>query len=79
MGATISDCVAMKDRIQARLVAEYERRKHEFPSYMAFMHATVAESDWAQRFRARHTGGQNEMSHVKTRPRRLKRVGRGRT
>lgn len=46
------DCVAMKDRIQARLVAEYERRKDEFPSYMAFIQATAAESDWVQRFRA---------------------------
>ena len=60
------DCVAMKDRIQASLVAEYERRKHEFPTYMAFIRATAAESDWVQRFRARRAGGLGEVSNVKT-------------
>jgi len=47
------DCVAMKDRIQAALVAEYETRRDEFPSYMAFIRATADESDWVRRFRAR--------------------------
>ncbi|MFW6162992.1 MAG: hypothetical protein ACODAJ_09500 [Planctomycetota bacterium] len=56
------DCVAMKDRIQARLVAEYERRKDEFPSYMAFIRATAAESDWVQRFRARRQGHRSDGS-----------------
>lgn len=56
------DCVAMKDRIQARLVAEYERRKDEFPSYMAFIRATAAESDWVQRFRARRQGDRSDGS-----------------
>ena len=66
MGTRTFDCVAKRDRIQARLVAEYERRKDEFPSCMAFIRATAAESDWVQHFRARLARGQGEMSNVKT-------------
>ena len=47
------DCVAMKDRIQARLLAEYQARKDEFPSYMAFIRATNDESEWVRRARER--------------------------
>ena len=54
-------CVAMKDHIRARLVAERERRKDDFPSYMTFTRATTAESGWVQRFRARRYG---QMSSV---------------
>lgn len=68
MGTRTLDCVEMKHRIQAPLVAEHERRKDEFPSYLAFIHATAAESDWVQRFRVRRAGGQDEMADVKTYP-----------
>ena len=47
------DCVEMKDRIQAKLLAEYEARKDEFPSYMAFIRATAAESEWVRQLRTR--------------------------
>ena len=59
-------CVAVKDRIQARLVAKCERRKDEFPPYMAFIQAAAAESDWVQRLRARRARGDGETSSVKT-------------
>ena len=47
------DCVEMKDRIQARLWAEYQRRKAEFPSYLDFIRAKNDESDWVKEVRAR--------------------------
>ncbi|MCK5711137.1 MAG: hypothetical protein KAI25_00310 [Hyphomicrobiaceae bacterium] len=45
------DCVEMKNRIQADILAEYETRKSEFPSFAAFLAAT--ESDWEKDFRAK--------------------------
>ena len=66
MGTRTLDCVEMKHRIQARLVAEHERRKDEFPSCMAFIRATTAEYGGVQGVRARRAGGQGEMSNVKT-------------
>lgn len=45
------DCVEMKNRIQARIMAEYEARKHEFPSFLDFTRAKTNESDWVQRMR----------------------------
>ncbi len=47
------DCVEMKDRIQAKLWAEYQRRRREFPSYMAFIRAMNDESEWVQEMRSR--------------------------
>ena len=43
------DCVEMKNRIQADILAEYEARKGEFPSFAAFLAAT--ESDWERKLR----------------------------
>ena len=38
------DCVEMKNRIQAERLAEYEARKDEFDSYIAFINARVQQS-----------------------------------
>ena len=38
------DCVEMKDRIQARRLAEYEARKDEFDSYIDFVNARAKPS-----------------------------------
>lgn len=38
------DCVEMKNRIQARRLAEYEARNHEFDSYIDFVNARVKQS-----------------------------------
>ena len=57
MGTRTFHCVAMKGRIQARLVAEYARRKDEFPSCMASIRATAAECDRVHRFLARRARG----------------------
>ena len=56
------DCVAMKDRIQAELIAEYESRRGEFPSYMAFIQATAAESDWVRQLRERWAKGRGKQT-----------------
>ena len=45
----VFDCVEMKNRIQADIVAEYERRKDEFASFTEFLKAT--ESDWERQLR----------------------------
>lgn len=45
------DCVAMKDEIQAKLWAEYQRRKREFPSYLAFIRAKNDQSEWVRQLR----------------------------
>ena len=47
------DCVEMKDRIQAKLWAEYQQRKAEFPSYLDFIRARNDESEWVQQARAK--------------------------
>ncbi|MBI5896257.1 MAG: hypothetical protein HZB24_09740 [Desulfobacterales bacterium] len=36
------DCVEMKQRIQADLIAEYEARKDQFSSFADFIHKTAA-------------------------------------
>ena len=38
------DCVEMKNRIQAKRLAEYESRKSEFDSYIDFVNARVQQS-----------------------------------
>ncbi len=47
------DCVAMKNRIQKKLMQEYEARKDEFPSYADFIRATVQENEWCRKQWAR--------------------------
>jgi hypothetical protein len=43
------DCVEMKRQAQENLQAEWEARKQDFPSYGAFLDATVHESEWARK------------------------------
>jgi len=43
------DCVEMKHQAQAEIMAEWERRKSEFPTYAAFLEASVRESPWCQK------------------------------
>jgi hypothetical protein len=43
------DCVEMKRQAQEKLLAEWEHRKCEFPTYGAFLDATVQESEWCKR------------------------------
>ncbi len=50
------DCVEMKNRIQAELLAEYEARKDEFPSYAAFIRAGADESEWIRQMREKFGG-----------------------
>jgi hypothetical protein len=38
------DCVEMKNRIQAKRLAEYEAHKREFDSYIDFVNARVKKS-----------------------------------
>ena len=47
------DCVAMKNRIQEELRAEYEARKGEFSSYGAFARAQAAQSKTKLRLKAK--------------------------
>ena len=47
------DCVDMKNRIQARRMAEYESRKDEFPSFLDFVRAKANESEWVRQVRKR--------------------------
>ena len=47
------DCVAMKNRIQAEILSEYEARSAEFASFAEFLKAT--ESEWERRMRERIT------------------------
>ena len=47
------DCVEMKNRIQAKILAEYEARKDEFLSYEAFTAARLRRSPWARRIWAK--------------------------
>ena len=49
INAKAFDCVEMKNRIQADVVAEYERRKREFASFTDFVEAT--ESGWERELR----------------------------
>ena len=43
------DCVTMKNRIQAKLMEEYETRKGEFDSYADFIATSVREHDWCRK------------------------------
>ena len=47
------DCVDMKHQAQQKLHAEYDARKGEFPSYVAFLEARATESSWQREFWAR--------------------------
>ena len=51
----IFDCVEMKNRIQAQVLAEYEGRKDEFASFAEFLKARNEENAWVRNARARLT------------------------
>jgi hypothetical protein len=55
MGAKVKtfDCVEWKDRAQERLWAEYEARKDEFASEVAFLNAKAEESEIGKVIRAK--------------------------
>lgn len=53
------DCVAMKNRIQAKRLAEYEARKDEFDSYLDFVRARSRDSQWARQLRERFGWGES--------------------
>jgi hypothetical protein len=54
------DCVEMKQQAQARLHAEYEARKNEFPTYFAFLEARTSESPWQREFWANVAAAQRK-------------------
>ena len=54
------DCVEMKNRIQAKMLAEYEARKHEFGSFTDFIRAKAEESEWVRAVRAKFGGKTSE-------------------
>ncbi len=47
------DCVEMKERIQAELLAEYEARKNEFPSFAQFLQRRNERDEWVAKARAK--------------------------
>ncbi len=42
------DCIHMKNRIQAEILAEYEEHKGEYASYSAFVKAKADGSEWVR-------------------------------
>jgi len=47
------DCVEMKNRIQAEMMAEYEAHKEEYGSFADFIEARARKSEWIQEVRKR--------------------------
>ena len=43
------DCVQMKHKAQAEIMAEWEKRKAEFSSYEQFLEAGINQSAWGRR------------------------------
>lgn len=50
------DCVEMKNRIQAKLLTEYDARRDEFGSYGEFINARAEKSEWIRRMREKLGG-----------------------
>ena len=50
------DCVEMKREAQRRLRAEYEQRKDEFDSYVAFLNWKADHSELAKMMRRKAAG-----------------------
>lgn len=42
------DCVEMKNRIQAKIRADYEAHRDQYASFLDFVRARNKESEWAQ-------------------------------
>jgi len=47
------DCVEMKNRIQAQLLAEYEAHKNEFASFAEFLRRRNERDEWVAKARAK--------------------------
>jgi hypothetical protein len=47
------DCVEMKNRIQAAILADYRRSQGESASFEEYVEAEAAKSAWVRRVRAR--------------------------
>jgi hypothetical protein len=47
------DCVKMKNRIQAKIMAEYEAHKGDYPSFVDFIKARAAKSKLWKEFEAK--------------------------
>ncbi|MBI4556456.1 MAG: hypothetical protein HY706_02640 [Candidatus Hydrogenedentes bacterium] len=45
------DCVEMKNRIQAECMAEYLAQKDKYVSFLDFINARTAKSEWVRRVR----------------------------
>ena len=50
------DCVEMKNRIQAEIMADYRAHKDEFASFVAFIHARAGKSRFAREMRKKFGG-----------------------
>ena len=50
------DCVEMKNRIQAAIQVEYEAHRAEFPSFVEFVRAAAAQSEYARSMRRKFGG-----------------------
>ena len=50
------DCVEMKNRIQAKRLAEYEAHKDECASYVDFIKARTEKSEWARQMMSKLGG-----------------------
>jgi hypothetical protein len=56
------DCVEMKNRIQANILANYEAHKDEFPSFRAFIRARNSQSAWVRRMERKFRGSEGQQS-----------------
>ena len=54
------DCVEMKNRIQAKILSDYEAHKDEFPSLLAFIQARNRQSAWVRRMEKKFRGPQGQ-------------------
>jgi len=52
------DCVEMKNRIQAAIQVEYEAHRAEFPSFVEFVKAAAAQSEYARTMRRKFGGAE---------------------
>jgi len=50
------DCVEMKNRIQAEMLAEYDACKDKYASFVDFVKARAEQSEWVQRMRKKIGG-----------------------
>ena len=56
------DCVEMKNRIQPKILADYEAHKDEFPSFLAFIRARNRRSAWVRRMERKFGGREGQQS-----------------